>query len=163
MTLEDGSGRADATSYGSALEADVYHRARGNTLWTEHPSTSEKETALVRGTDYLERAYARLWPGTPATLWQRLSFPRYDVANLASNEIPPWLKEAQFEAAYLELVDPGILSLDATEGGSLSSETEGLVTKSYTRGPSGARRFPQIHGILARHLASPAQVRIVRA
>jgi len=162
MIIEDGTGRSDATSYGDVAGADAYHAARETSLWIECASPAAKESALVRGADYLERAYARLWPGTRATLLQRLSFPRCDVENLASDEIPQWLMEAQFEAAYLELIDPGILSFDATEGGSISSEIEGQVRKTYGPGTTSPRRFPQIHGILARHLGSPAQVRIVR-
>lgn len=163
MILEDGTGCTDATSYGTIEGADSYHAARGNRLWSECTSTGDKEAALVRGADYLERAYSRLWPGTRATLRQRLSFPRYDVENLASNEIPIWLKEAQYEAAYLELIDPGILSFDVTEGGSVTSEREGEMSRNYSPGSSSVKRFSQIHGILARHLGSTSQVRIVRA
>jgi hypothetical protein len=146
MMLEDGTGRSDATSYGTLEGAERYHAARGNRLWTECTSVADKETALVRGADYLERAYARLWPGTRTTLRQRLSFPRYDVENLASNEIPIWLKEAQYEAAYLELIDPGMLSFDATEGGSITGEREGEMSRSYARAFSARSDFPRSTG-----------------
>ncbi len=162
MTIEDGTGLPDATSYCRIEEADGYHAARGNGRWTEEEEAA-KAAALVRACDWLERAYGQLWEGTRRTFTQRLSFPRCDMEGIACGEIPSWLKDAQCEAALLELADPGILSSDPSEGGTLTREREGDVERFYAPGPGSVRRFPQVHRLLAGHIRNPAQIGIGRA
>lgn len=162
MTVENGAGLQNATSYCTIEEADAYHAERGNGRWTEAEEAA-KSAALVRACDWLERAYGQLWEGIKLAATQRLSFPRCDFEGLSCNEIPPWLKEAQCEAALLELTEPGILSFDPAEGGALQREREGDVERFYALGPGSVRRFPQVHRLLARHIRNPAQIGIRRA
>jgi len=162
MIVEDGTSLPDATSYCRIEEADAYHAARGNGRWTEAEEAA-KSAALVRACDWLERAYGQLWEGIKLAATQRLSFPRCDFEGLSCNEIPPWLKEAQCEAALLELTEPGILSFDPAEGGAIQREREGEVERFYALGPGSVRRFPQVHRLLARHIRNPAQIGIGRA
>lgn len=161
MKVEDGSGLPDADSYASVQVADTYHGARGNQAWIAAMS-DQKSAALVRACDYLERGYGRFWPGARISITQRLSFPRYGIETIGSNEIPSWLIEAQCEAALLEIIDPEILSSTPSEGGSLSQEREGEVERRYTPGPGSVRRFPTVHGVLAAHIRNPSQVRLGR-
>lgn len=161
MKIEDGSGLSDADSYAGVQVADSYHGARGNEAWIAATS-DQRNAALVRACDYLERGYGRLWPGARISTTQRLSFPRYGIDTLGSSEIPSWLVEAQCEAALLEILDPGILSCTPSEGGSLSQEREGEVERRYAPGPGSVRRFPSVHGLLAAHIRNPSQVRLGR-
>ncbi len=162
MTIEDGTGLEDANSYCDMATADSYHEARGNEDWAAE-TTAKRAAALVRACDYLERAYGRLWKGARSNEKQRLSFPRYGIEELACTAIPPRLIEAQYEAALLELREPGILSEDGSEGGSLSELKEGEVTKCFNAGTATARRFGTLAGILAPYLNNPAQMGIKRA
>ncbi len=162
MTVEDGTGLPDATSYCRIEEADGYHAARGNGRWAEAEDAA-KAAALVRACDWLERAYGQLWPGSRKSGAQRLSFPRCDMEGIACGDIPFWLKEAQCEAALLELAEPGVLAADPSEGGVLQREREGEVERCYAPGPGSVRRFGQVYRLLAGHIRSPAQIGIRRA
>jgi hypothetical protein len=162
MTVEDGTGLPNATSYVRLEEADAYHAERGNSRWAEAEEAA-KSAALVRACDWLERAYGQLWPGSKMGALQRLSFPRCEFENIACSEIPSWIKEAQCEAALLELTEPGILSSDPSEGGALLREREGEVERFYAPGPGSVRRFSQVHRLLAGHIRNPAQIGIGRA
>jgi hypothetical protein len=161
MIIEDGTGMPDATSYVGLDEADGYHRERGNGRWSE-AGEAEKAAALVRACDWLERAYGRLWEGQKRVATQRLSFPREEMDGVLEGEIPWWLKEAQCEAALLELSEPGVLAFDASEGGGLLREREGEVERFFATGPGSVRKFPQIYRLVAGHVRSPAQVGIGR-
>lgn len=101
LTLEDGTGVADAVSFASVTELDTFAAARGLTL----PDTQgEKEQLLVKACDYLFSLEDRM-KGTRTTTTQRLPFPRTDVvvygALLASDAIPSRLKEAQMVLAVV--------------------------------------------------------------
>ncbi len=162
MIVEDGSGLCNAESYCTIEEADSYLEARRAQSWIA-ALKGKKEAALVRASDYLERAYRGLWPGEKATQNQRLSYPRYGIKGIKENEIPAWLKEATCEGALLELEVPGIFSWDESEGGRLTREKEGEVEKSYSPGPRSVREFSQIYGLIKEHIKSPSQIGILRA
>jgi len=162
MIIEDGTGMPDATSYIGLDEADGYHGERGNGHWSE-AGEAEKAAALVRACDFLERAYGRLWEGQKRVATQRLSFPRKEMDGVSEGEIPWWLKEAQCEAALLELSEPGVLAFDASEGGGLQREREGEVERFFAPGPGSVRKFPQIYRLVAGHVRNPEQVGIGRA
>ena len=161
MTIENGSGLAGADSYTAVSVADSYHLLRGNTSWG-NAGVDAKSAALIRACDYLERMYGSLWPGARISKIQRLSFPRYGMEALWSGAIPPWLIEAQCEAAVLELMDPGILAASESEGGFLKEEREGEVTRRYAAGAETVRRFPSVYRILSAHIRCPAQVLLER-
>jgi len=162
VIIEDGTGLPGATSYCGIEEADGYHGERGNGRWDE-AGEAEKAAALVRACDWLERAYGRLWDGQKRLGTQRLSFPREKMDGVEESEIPWWLKEAQCEAALLELSEPGVLAFDPSESGALLREREGEVERFFAPGPGSVRRFAQIYRLVAAHLRSPAQVGIGRA
>jgi hypothetical protein len=157
MILEDGTGKPDANSYAALEEADAYHTERGNADWAG-ASADAREASLVRACDYLERTYGRLWTGRKYHEHQRLSFPRIAADGIPEGEIPFWLKEAQSEAALLELTEPGILAADPSGGGSLLRECEGELVRSYAAGAPSPRRFPHIHHLVAGYIRNPAQI-----
>ena len=161
MTVEDGTGRADTDSYNDLAWADRYQGKRGRSEWAE-ATTLAKESALVRACDYIERGYGRLWPGEKVSIEQRFSFPRFGLEELCA-PVPLWLKEAQCEGAWIELLEPGSLTGDGAEGLQLAREREGEVEREFHPGARGVRSWPEIHGILAPHILNPSNIKVLRA
>ena len=96
LTIEDGSGVADANSFVTVAEATAYAAARGLSL----PATdAEKEQLLVKAADYLLSVEDR-FKGERVAADQALSWPRSNVylygslEPLPNNQIPKALKNA---------------------------------------------------------------------
>jgi hypothetical protein len=106
IVVEDGTGLSNAESYGSVADADTYHTARGNTVWTD-ATTPNKETALVRATDYIDRRFGDRFLGTRETSGQALAWPRVDAWDrdeFILSGVPTKLKQALFEYALRALL-----------------------------------------------------------
>lgn len=111
--------------YGTVADADAYHLAHGNALWTG--TADAKEAALTRASAYIDsrgryqpkcgpsrslfsgvktggRAQALAWPRTGAT--------DADGNAIAPDEIPSEVEQAVYEAALRELIAPGSLLPD---------------------------------------------------
>lgn len=107
LTVEDGTGKADAESYISVADASTYHANRGNTTWATM-STTEMEQALRRATDYLGQAYRNRWAGYRTVSTQALDWPRWGVLRddgfinsyYADNAVPTEVKNACAEMAW---------------------------------------------------------------
>jgi hypothetical protein len=78
MIVEDGTGVAGANSYATVQEFKDFHTARGNTVLAE-ADDDQVESALVKGTDYLEQKFRLLWKGSRSYATQVLSWPRRGV------------------------------------------------------------------------------------
>lgn len=103
IIVEDGTGKVDAVSYLSVADADTHHTARGNTQWTAL-TTTQKEQALVRATDYIDKRFGRKFRGSKIGNTQALEWPRSgatdnDGFSLGSASIPAQLKKATAEYA----------------------------------------------------------------
>jgi len=96
IVVEDGTGLENANSYASVAEADGYWTVRGNVSWTG--SETEKETALIKATDYIDLRWAGLLRGFRSTEEQSLEFPRTVFL-----PVPLKLKAACFEYALRAL------------------------------------------------------------
>lgn len=139
LTVEDGSGVADADTYIDLTYASAYHTKRGHTAWAA-ASTGEQEIALVRATDYIETRWGSRFKGYPefAETPQALSFPRVllrDRHGLLVEGVPENLKRAQAEYALraLEaalLPDPSVsdsglpVARERSKVGPIEEETE---------------------------------------
>jgi hypothetical protein len=62
FVVETGSGSATANSFASTAAADAYVAERGVAGWADL-LTADKQTALVKATDYLEATYRTSWQG----------------------------------------------------------------------------------------------------
>lgn len=105
FTPETGSGLADANSYLSEADADAYHLDRGNTVWAA-ATQGNKETALVRATDYVDKRFGPKFRGDKGTQTQALQWPRtdaYDDDAILISEIPVVLQRAVSEYAIRAL------------------------------------------------------------
>jgi len=116
FTVEDGTGLDDANAYALVAFVDSYHSDRGNSDWTG--TTPEKETAIVRATDYIERRWGAYFKGSaefPGV--QALSFPRinlYDRDGVAVEGVPTKLQQAVAEYA-LRALTASLLSDPTTD------------------------------------------------
>ena len=125
LTVEDGTGLANADAYVSVADADAYFAARSIAAWAAFDTTA-KEVAIRAGTQWLDDTYRGLWKGFRTHDVQSLAWPRdnspgyslltivryvqpqtlaylydYDGFPIFANTIPNSLKRAAFEAAYL--------------------------------------------------------------
>ena len=98
ITVEDGTGKTDSTSYVSVADFESFVSERGFTLTEENGDSSQ---VLVRAMDYLE---SLPFKGTRISRDQALQWPRYDVyidgESVLSDEIPDELVKAQNIIAY---------------------------------------------------------------
>lgn len=75
FTVETGTGIAGANAYDSVANIDTHHADRGTTNWTDF-TTVEKEQAIVRASDYIDKRFGRRFVGVRATKGQGLEWPR---------------------------------------------------------------------------------------
>ena len=124
LVVEDGTGLANAESYSSVAEADAYHTAHdtGATWLNVSTTTSDKEAALRRATQYIEARWRRLWSGRRANQSQALAWPRLEVYDadeyaVESATVPQQVKDACSILAAAALDDGDLLAtLDAGSG-----------------------------------------------
>ena len=152
LIVEDGTGLAGAQSYVSVAEADVYHLARDNLAWAAL-TTSAKEIALRRATDYLGQVYNLSWDGKRTTETQALDWPRLGVLRrgisaspsyYSFNAIPQAVLIASFELALRSLT---LTLLPDLERRTLR-ETVGPISVSYDPTSSALVKFLVIEGLL---------------
>jgi len=138
---EDGTGLADAESYVSVEDANVYHGARSNSLW-DLAEQDLKESSLRKATDFIDAVYGGRWIGTPLLETQGLSFPRHGTS---WNGVPVPLKRALFELA-LRVVSGTELFADAAE--KTKSEKIGPIEVEYDLSELSGDRFGWLNDFL---------------
>lgn len=165
---EDGSAYADSNSYASVAQADTYHADRGNTAWAS-ATTSNKQIALIKATDYLERHYRGRYKGKKKTDTQALSWPRFavyldgtgaeyvvpgvgtsiDGSLIPDNVVPKEVIYACAEAA-LRALSYSDLQPDVEVGAQgVSSETVGPISVSYSGDFNPDRKYPAVEQAIA--------------
>ena len=77
LIVEDGTLPAGANSFASVADADAYHAARLTAAWTDELAEAQKEAALIRASDWLNRKV--MWNGRKASRSQRMAWPRAGV------------------------------------------------------------------------------------
>lgn len=130
MVVETGIGLSDATSYVDIVYADSYFSARGIKEW-EVLADEEKETALVRATDFIDATFE--WYGKRLTEEQGLMFPRSNLFTYDGYEvkgIPNCLKMAVCEASLISSKGTELF-LTMSENGAVTSERIGDLSFSY--------------------------------
>lgn len=141
----------DATVGGSAtnvyiLQAfvDTYHADRNNTRWTDF-TVPEKEAAIIRATDYIDKRFGRRFRGDRQTKSQALEWPRlsaFDDDGFLLNgidAIPRQLQKASAEYA-----------LRAAICGVLAPDPIGPVPKQSMETGAGDRSIDVITGQVTR-------------
>lgn len=148
LSVEDGTGKADAESYASTADADAYLSSRGKSIWSGL-TDSDKEQALRRATDYMTAEYRPKWLGRRMSAVQSLDWPRYDVSlddvgvissSLVPKEVIKACIELAFRAASGELVDD--------EEARVLKETIGPIEYEYDKDVSSRKKYPLVDSIL---------------
>lgn len=165
MTINTTPGDPNAVSYATLAQANAYFLERGIAAWAAL-ADGAKESALVRGCDYLTQTYHGRWAGNRTSITQGLDWPRSlvpisDFGALAyypQEAIPVELVRANCEAAIRASTGELIEDLDAQ----VASEKVGPIETSYFQGGSRSKKYPVIEKMLAPLLASSG-VRMVRS
>jgi hypothetical protein len=78
FTVEDGSGIANSNAYVTEAFTDTHHTDRNNTIWDDF-TTEEKEAAIIRASDYIDKRFGRRFRGIRRQKDQGLEWPRLDA------------------------------------------------------------------------------------
>lgn len=154
LIVEDGTGKADAESYGSVADADTYHSKFGNSGWADF-TTDEKESSLRRAAQYIDITYGSRYPGYVVRPTQALGWPRvwsvYGYGNSGvfvltpiSPLVPPQVIHAGFEAA-LRAASADLLG---DEGAPVQSTSVGPISVSYFQGQAARKTYPLIDRLM---------------
>lgn len=171
LVTEDGTGKADAESLISVVDADTYFSARADTVWTAL-TTAAKEAALRKATDYMQATFALCWAGmrvttTQALDWPRAWVPRKDApsgyrsstAYYVSTSVPVAVQRACAELAVRASAAP--LSPDV--GAQVKSETVGPISVVYADGARQSDNYRAIDAMLAPFLKGGGSIPVIRA
>jgi len=148
LIVETGAGLSTAQSYIIVADADAYFLARAETSWGL-ALTAAKEAALVRGTAALDAMF--IWSGVRYLSTQALAWPRLDVYDSDGYQltgIPQRLKNANAEAALIELGSAGALAASLARGGMIKRKTVGPLTTEYYDGAPSGTTYPSIRNAL---------------
>ena len=140
ITVEDGTGVANANSYVDTSYLYTYTNDRGLVL----PQNQEtQERMLIKAADYLEALRSK-FKGTKAVDTQEMQWPRKDVSidgiDFAKNDIPEELKRAQCQLVIEQ--EAGVVLYPAPR----TSSMEGIVTEK-TAGPLTKKFAPMDVGL----------------
>lgn len=140
LEVEDGTGKANANSFASIAELNVYHSDLGNTEWTGDDSA--KEAAARRATAYVSTAFRYIGKRSQGRT-QALAWPREGVLDSEGNEIlntelPQEIVDATCEAALYEIVNPNGLNLTITMTDRVKREKIDVIETEYADSPVSA-------------------------
>ena len=107
---EDGTGLSTSNSYVSVSFADTYFSDRGNATWAA-ATTGDKQAALVKATDYIDKLFGPKFRGFKQSQSQALEWPRigaldnddYLLNGVSLDAIPRALQKATCEYAVRAL------------------------------------------------------------
>lgn len=91
FTVEDGTGLEDANAYVEVAFVDSYFADRGIAAWTG--SSTVKQQAIVRATDYIDTRYAGQFKGLRVDADQALQFGRTGIYDEFGDELDPMPKQ----------------------------------------------------------------------
>lgn len=152
FVVEDGTRVAGANSYVSVAYANTYFDDRNVTAWADI-TIPEKEFALIKATDYIEKRFRMQFIGYRQAKDQPLSWPRYDAVLedgwwIDGDTIPVEVKQAVCEYAYQAALTGSLISATATESSASPKVAESIkvgpisVTERYKDSASNARSLP---------------------
>jgi hypothetical protein len=145
FTPETGVGLAGANAYADRAFADAYFAERGGQEATQWAAVSDanKEAALVRASDYIDKRFWRKFRGYKGSTDQGLEWPRVDALSDAGwllSGVPVEVQRAACEYAlraykYGALApDPGTpISRTSMPGGAVAATNPGFVTQKTER------------------------------
>lgn len=126
--------------------------AVGSFTETQTGSDAAKEQALIRAARALDGIYASQWPGAKLVSTQALGWPRSyaeDVDGFYIDGVPQAVKNAQCEAALIELLAAGSLSPSYDRGGAIIREKVGPLETEYANNAPAGTTYNTISQALA--------------
>lgn len=149
LTVEDGSQIANADTYVSLSEANLYFSERGNPATWANAQREDQEAALRYACVSLESMY--VWTGEVVSEYQTRSWPRSGASDrdgriILWNVIDQRIKDAQCELALLHISNPINASYDRS--GAIKSEQVGPLKTEYFAGASTEPELPYIDRII---------------
>lgn len=132
-----------AAFYGTLDAADIYFADRGNIAWAA-AGDDDRRAALVRGSQALDGLYEPRFPGLRAGGYdQALSWPRKAAVTANGEAIPDDIVPlpvtyAAYEAAAVELAEPGSLTPVIVAARTVKREQVGPLEMEYAVAGSGA-------------------------
>lgn len=163
---ETGAGLSNSNSYASVAQADSYFADRGNADWAAL-TTTEKEQALIKATDFIEATYRSAWKGGRVTSTQALSWPRVEVSAdgfpIPSNIVPLPVTKACAELAIRATAG----TLLADQGQQVKREKVDVLEVEYQDYSDPTERYPAVNRLLLPFLLSSsgsgfASFRVIR-
>lgn len=149
LIVEDGTRPAGANSFAGLAEADAYHAARLTAAWTGEVTDAQKEAALIRASDWLNRKVT--WAGHKISRTQRMAWPRLGVTThdgaIPADEIPAQVVDACCELAGFFVEQDYLAPLD--RGGDIASLGVDVISIAYNGTAPAETVFPSLSGLLA--------------
>ena len=142
FVAEDGTGMSTANGYVSTAFADGYHADRGHSAWSLQSdgvtavTDQQKQEAIVRATDHIDRVFGSRFLGYKSTDAQALEWPRseaFDRNNFLLSGVPILLQRATAEYALRALLY-GVLTPDKPPVGPRQDLTAGADAPAYGSG-----------------------------
>jgi len=168
FVVETGAGLSNSNSYASVASADSYFADRGEASWAALTTTA-KEQALVKATDYLEQTYRQSWKGFRVLSTQALSWPRLEVVvdnfPVAANIVPTAVARACMEMAIRASAGEDLI---ADLGQQVIREKVDVIETTYAEFGSLSARYPAVNRLVLPYLSSSTsdgaftQARVVR-
>lgn len=175
LTVEDGSGLADANTYVASADADAYFLARANAAWAA-ATADAKAAALIQATQYLDTRYT--FKGERLTDTQALEWPRQPVPMVAAVGImvDVWWSQSSFYTWPVQRIkdaccEAALRALSASlysdqDPSIVLSEKVGEIAVTYSESVrnGGQSRIAIVDDLLRRYVTSGgANVALVRA
>lgn len=149
LVVEDGTGLEGADSYIAVETADTYHSDRNNEAWADF-STTEKEAALRKATQYIDGRWGHRFKGAALSDTQALCWPR-DPTDWP-DAIPLPLQHACAELALRAATSE--LEPDLDRGGAVASQSVGPISISFFEGAAPGKTFPWVERLMSRLVGS---------
>jgi hypothetical protein len=165
ITAEDGTGRADASTYQEASAVALYLNARGLSAAWSALSADEQDIACVLATDYLDNAERFVYRGARLVATQALAWPRrvvLDDDGYAVTGVPTLLRRAHAEVCGVLAVrkasrglTPQALQPILARGGRVVSQSGAGFSQTFASDAPSEDRLVMVHGWLKPLVTSP--------
>lgn len=169
LTIESGTGLADAESYASVAAADARCASLGQTAWAALAEPS-KEIALRKATLFMA-TYRTRWAGRRVYQHQALDWPRYNVAVdgfiVPSTIVPLDIVNACIDLAVRAGSGEDLLPDLDTGSNAIKRDKVGPIDTEYFQNTTDAReRFVAVDALLAPYFGSAGggnSIKVTRA
>lgn len=161
LIVETGAGVAGANTYADVVALTAYMSERG---YVVDADDAAKSAAILRAMTYME---ARPWKGAKVSREGSLEWPRVNVVDrngyaVPADEVPPQVVKALCEAAYREIVTPGVLQPDQGRDNRLKSLKVDIIEMEWEPGVSAVPVVTIINDILRGLVYAGGVTKLVR-